>query len=157
MPGKKIRRDTHDDAVPDEVFHLLEQCANKCSNLKFVVLEQLSNGLAAEAERIQFGEDFQKLESIVKRINKDQARPIPYNDFMPVTPVEYPGILEDGLLRQQQSALSGILENATSLDHVQQLLQNSILANSDWGTENWEPCMLETAIAIAQKWKEGFA
>jgi hypothetical protein len=35
-------------------------------------------------------------------------------------------------------------------------LRNSILANTSWNIEAWNPHMLETAIAIAQKWKNGF-
>src|SRR6185295_16105907 len=45
IPGKKIRRDTHDDSVPEEVFGLLELSIHRCPNLKYVVLEQLSSGL----------------------------------------------------------------------------------------------------------------
>ncbi len=47
-PNRQIRRDTHDEAVPEEVFWLLEQTIEKCPNLQFVVLEQLGNALKAK-------------------------------------------------------------------------------------------------------------
>jgi len=35
----------------------------------------------------------------------------------------------------------------------QQQLNASALANADWEIEQWQPYMLETALAIAQKWR----
>ena len=35
---------------------------------------------------------------------------------------------------------------------AQQMLAVSDLKNSAWGVEHWQPYMLETAVAIAQKW-----
>jgi uncharacterized protein len=155
IPGKKIRRDTHDDAVPEEVFRLLELSMRKCPNLKYVVLEQLGSALDTEHKRKLFRHDFIKLDRIVKKENKQQRIPggntfLPLVDMAPAQPVE------DKLLYAQQLALSGILETATCYEHAVQLLQSSILCNTAWETEKWEPYMLETAIAIAQKWKNGF-
>jgi hypothetical protein len=65
--------------------------------------------------------------------------------------------IEDKQLHAQQLALSNILETATSYEHARELLHSSVLSNTAWETERWEPHMLETAIAIAQKWKYGFA
>ncbi len=48
------------------------------------------------------------------------------------------------------------LEKATSLEDALKRLQSSVLFNTEWDAENWKPYMLETAIAIAQKWKRGF-
>jgi len=36
----------------------------------------------------------------------------------------------------------------------QQQLNASALANADWEIEQWQPYMLETALAIAQKWRQ---
>ena len=154
-PGKKIRRDTHDNSVPDEVFQFLKLCIHKCPNLKFVVMEQLSNGLETDDKRILFREDFIKMSTIIKEGSSVHGKQ--QNSFLPVN-LEVPELpIEDELLKTQQSTLSNILENASSFDHAKKLLQSSILADTAWGTEKWEPHMLETAIAIAQKWKHGFA
>lgn len=66
---RTIRRDTHDDGVPEEVFRLLEMTMSQCPNLKYVVLEQLGNGLATEASRLGFYNDFLKMKAIVDRFN----------------------------------------------------------------------------------------
>ncbi len=154
-PGKKIRRDTHDDQVPEEVFQLLTLSIRKCPNLKYVVLEQLSNALDTEDKRILYREDFIKMSAIVKTESKHHSWKV--NDFLPLHADIMGPPVEDKLLSAQQTALSAILENATSWEHAAQLLQSSALAGTAWQPEKWAPYMLETAIAIAQKWKNGFA
>ena len=155
MPGKKIRRDTHDDAVPEEVFQLLKQSISKCENLKYVVLEQLGTGLDSLENRDLFQKDFLELNTIVQHQNHRLAeREI--NTFLPAAPFSPGPPTEDGLLQAQQLELSAILETASTYDHAKQILHSSGLANTDWEVEKWDPCMLETAISIAQKWKNGF-
>ena len=53
-PGRRVRRDTHDDAVPEDVFHLLETSIDRCPNLKYIVLEQLGNGLTTDESKRSF-------------------------------------------------------------------------------------------------------
>lgn len=149
----KIRRDTHDDAVPEEVFHLLRKTLGLCPNLKFVVLEQLGTALETEQSHIQFRRDFYKMDLIVQNHNNGNRGKL-INDFLP----KYALILSDQAveapeLYEQQLALSRILENAANYADAQNLLKNSNLAYSDWKVETWAPHMLETAMAIAQKWK----
>lgn len=154
-PGRKIRRDTHDDAVPNEVYKLLENAIPKCPNLKYVVLEQLGQALETDEKRKNFKNDFLKLTAILEGANKC-LEPTPTNNFFAseIIPCVHP--LEDEALFKQQSALSSILETAHSYNHAVQLLQTSGFSNTAWNIEQWQPHMLETAIAIAQKWKHGF-
>lgn len=155
LPDKKTRRDTHDETVPEEVFQLLETIISKCGNLKYVVLEQLGTALDTLESRGLFQRDFLRLSTIVEQANKGVTdRTI--DSFLPNTPFFTGPVLEDELLQAQQLELSGILETATSCEHAQRLLNSSGLANSDWKVEKWELHMLETAVAIAQKWKNGF-
>jgi uncharacterized protein len=155
ISGKKIRRDTHDDAVPEEVFQFLRYSIPKCPNLKYVVLEQLSNALNTEYKRNLFQQDFMRMDEIIKKDNSLKKQ-FKKNTFLPggILLKEQPA--EDQLLSDQQLCLSDILENTTTYLHAMQLLQSSVLSNTDWEIEKWEPFMLDTAIAIAQKWKNGF-
>lgn len=154
--GKKVRRDTHDDAVPEEVFKLLSAVIPKCENLKFVVLEQLGTALDTDKKRMDFQNDFLKMDAIVKR-SASVSPNNPVYDFRPFQQIILnPVPLEDLSLHSQQVQLSTILETAVDQEHARQLLFNSELNNSAWETEKWEPYMLNTAISIAQKWKNGF-
>ena len=151
-PTRKIRRDTHDEAVPDEVFELLARTMPKCPNLKYVVLEQIGNALKTEESRAQFGRDFERMEALVK-----QPRALlgwPERSFLPQWPRKLGDVAEDVALHEQQQQLSGILETARSFEEAQQRLHASALANTAWEIERWAPHMLETALSIAHKWKK---
>lgn len=155
LPGKKIRRDTHDDTVPDEVFQLLQYALLKCPKVKYVVLEQLGTALKTEASREKFRADFFRMETMVQHHNTRAGDRAP-TDFSPATPYR-PGMpAEDPALHEQQMELSNILENAVDAGHAAVLLRASTLAQSAWQVEHWAPEMLETALRIAQKWKNGF-
>lgn len=152
MPGKKIRRDTHDDAVPGEVFELLELTLNKCPNVKYAVLEQIGSGLNTPESRDLFQQDFLKLDAIVQKQNSQLIKKT-INSFLPHADFTLNAPIEDALFYGQQLELSTILETAANCQHAKELLYSSRLANTEWEIEKWEPFMLETAIAIVQKWK----
>jgi uncharacterized protein len=58
---RRMRRDTHDGAVPAEVFQLLTQVVPKCPNLQAVILERLGHTLRTEEEQRGLREDFDRL------------------------------------------------------------------------------------------------
>jgi uncharacterized protein len=155
-PSKKIRRDTHDDSVPADVFELLKKTIPLCPSLKFVVLEQIGTGLETEESRSLFQKDFYKMDEIVRQsttefINQVQHSFLPSFFFSVDT-----APLEDESLDHQQRLLSEILENSVNYNDAGNRLRSSSLVNTSWEVEKWQPAMLETAIAIAQKWKNGF-
>ncbi len=155
--GERIRRDTHDDAVPKEVFDLLETTMPRCPNLKFVVLEQMGTALDSIESQLAFQQDFLKMDAIVKQKEYAFSEKL-FNNFLPIDTVSLtPFPLENLSLFEQQLQLSSILETAENFNHARQLLSKSALHHSEWKVENWEPYMLETAMAIAQKWRDGFS
>lgn len=149
-----VRRDTHDEAVPNKVFDMLEYCLSKCPNLKFVVLEQMGSSLLAKESKDRFREDFRTMAQILQH-NQVPISTI-QNEFQPPqfdlakTPIESP------IAFAQQIQLSEILENANDVASARQSISHSNLLNTDWKPEIWPDYMLETAIDIAQKWKNGF-
>lgn len=154
-PQRLVRRDTHDDAVPQTVFELLEKTLPLCPQLKYVVMEQLGNGLQHPESRQAFYHDFLRMEQIIAAFESQHVLK-PLNNFLPFQSAPLPAIFEDEALYQQQRILSEILETAPDYDSAMQRLQQSSLAGSAWGIEAWQPYMLETAMNIAQKWKKGW-
>lgn len=167
VPGRKVRRDTHDDAVPPDVFQLLETVIDRCPHLKYVVLEQLGYALTTAERRAAFYNDFLRLEAIVNtrnagrpgsgfpRLSDPGALFLPGFDDSPFQPpLSVPAQLpvEDETLYLQQLELSSILETAGSYAEARQRLDQSSLASSPWQIECWQPYMFETAINIARKW-----
>lgn len=156
VPGQPVRRDTHDEAVPEVVFEFLSKAIPKCPNLKFVVLEQLGTALGTPASQATFQSDFLRMDSIIKSVAPDSLQ-MPAHTFAPLSGCANAIPLEDPDLYKQQVQLSRILETAGSVSEAKTMLLSSDLRNTAWEVENWAPYMLETAISIAQKWKNGFA
>lgn len=154
-PRRKIRRDTHDDAVPAEVFDLLHYALDRCADCKFVVLEQFGIALKSVESRARFAADFLKMEEIIAAKNVMRSEG-PLNSFLPTAPFASGGFIEDADLAYQQQQLSDILERPGTISDALASLAASNLANSDWNIRNWNPQMLEAAMQIAQKWKDGF-
>jgi uncharacterized protein len=153
VSDKKIRRDTHDDGVPDMVFDLLEKAIPLCPNLRYVVMEQLGVGLQTAESKQQFQSDFYRMDAVIDLQNQFRVDEAIYS-FLPKKYLKIAKKpLEDNTLNTQQRLLSHIFEMASDYKQAQKLLLKSELANSDWAIETWQPYMIETAVAIAQKWK----
>lgn len=148
--NRTIRRDTHDDGVPEEVFALLKSAISLCPHLKYIVLEQLGIALKSDNQKTLFQSDFQRMKKIVKA---DSHTSILQEAFLPSS-ISIP---DDPLTNQdlfyEQLALSNILESASNLADAKIKLEKSKLSNSAWQVEKWDDDMLDTAILIAQKWK----
>lgn len=156
-PSRPVRRDTHDEGVPDAVFDLLQYALPRCPNLRFVVLEQLGTALATPDQQEQYRHDFRRMKAILDQYNEQTDPQRPINAFKPTLPVPVaPEPLTDEVLYAQQRALATLLETVPNYQLAQAQLATSTLAASDWQPEHWQPAMLETAIAIAQKWRNGF-
>ncbi|PPK86585.1 uncharacterized protein DUF692 [Neolewinella xylanilytica] len=151
-PTGRVRRDTHDERVPDEVFHLLHEIAPRCSNLKFVVLEQLGSALRETEAQLGFQADFDRMTSVCTAMVQQPVNDRPAPCLPNTSPITHPP-LQDRALANEQQELSTILETSSTLAEVQDRLSNSSLANSAWQMENWSPYMLETAWKIARKWR----
>ncbi len=154
--NRTIRRDTNDEAVPDEVFGWLADVMPRCPNLKYVVLEQLGSGLTTENDRRLFRDDFLKMDQLVQTENQKLTthQINPFERLTSLPPDSAP--FNDTTLLAQQRELTTILETAVDYVQAHQMLLVSTLVNSAWGVEKWDSAMLETAVAIAQKWRHGF-
>lgn len=60
-----FRRDTHDGAVPDEVFAALPDALHRFANVEVVVLEQLPGALGTPEQRDAFEADFRRLRQVL--------------------------------------------------------------------------------------------
>ncbi len=66
--GKRlaVRRDTHDDAVPQEVFNLSALALTLCPNIEFVILERLGNTMTDLESQQEFRDDFETIKEILE-------------------------------------------------------------------------------------------
>lgn len=152
-PDKEVRRDTHDNEVPLVVFELLAHVLPLCTNLKYVVLEQLGTALRTAKEQAQYQQDYDKMRAITQQFRKNQASNTSLKAFLVDQQFDLSAPISDDVLWQQQLTLSTILETAKTYEEARIRLSDSCLANTAWAIENWQPNMLETALSIAQKWQ----
>lgn len=68
VSGKRaaVRRDTHDDGVPQEVFNLAALALKLCPNIEFVILERLGNTMFSLESQSEFRDDFESMEQILE-------------------------------------------------------------------------------------------
>jgi uncharacterized protein len=64
--GTPIRRDTHDDDVPDEVFKMLESALPRCPQTEVVIFERLGSSLATPVDHEHMQADFLRLKTILE-------------------------------------------------------------------------------------------
>lgn len=60
-----VRRDTHDDSVPQDVFNLAALALKLCPNVAFVIFERLGWTMMEEESQAEFREDFETIAEIV--------------------------------------------------------------------------------------------
>lgn len=62
---RRIRRDTHDNAVPQEVFDLLRIALRRCRNVECIILERMGDSLTKPEDAKQFCADFRAIRQII--------------------------------------------------------------------------------------------
>lgn len=70
--SKTVRRDTHDAAVPEEVFEFLPIALRRCPNVQYVVFERLGNTMPEEADKEQMRRDYRRAKEIVENAYGDR-------------------------------------------------------------------------------------
>lgn len=152
--AKRVRRDTHDEDVPEELFELLPTVLQLCPNVECVVLERLGHTLITEKEMDQFRKDFLEIKRIVKEAKGDEKYPseklkkLNSKNNLSIIP------LEDAGLNKQQKKLIDILSQYSNPEKALDKFRKEGELFSEWGTENWNLSMMETANLLLKKWNK---
>ncbi len=64
--GAKVRRDTHDGRLPQEILDVLPEVMALCKKLKFVLFEKLPGSFENDADAGNFREDYRRMKAAVK-------------------------------------------------------------------------------------------
>lgn len=139
---QKIRRDTHDEAVPEELFSTLPKVLPLCPYLEFVILERLGHTVRSEEDGEQLRSDFKRLKSIIDQTAFNVSKQSWGNQAIP-DPVP----LTNASLYNEQRAMHKILLEAKSLMEVKEKLTNHFEMNG------WEDELLNTAAILVKKWE----
>jgi len=138
--SEKIRRDTHDGNIPEDIFEILPEVLQKCPFLEFVIFERLGNTFQTERNILEYRKDLNRLIEIIDSSNIKSKRKAWGNTKQSSSPP-----LNDLVLSQEQQNLCDQLAKANSMDDITMGLEN-------WDISSWKPEMIETAIKMSKKW-----
>lgn len=139
----KVRRDTHDDVIPKEIFSVLSSVLTQCENLEYVIIERLGHTLKTEKEKNDFLADFNQVKIIIEASDWKKRGEKSWNR-KEVKLSERP--LEDLVLFDEQSRLTKLLFDNVDAGAIKDL---DFLF---FKTENWDLEMILTAQNIIKKW-----
>jgi len=140
---KKIRRDTHDNCVPEIIFEILPEIINKCKNLEFIILEQLGDSLVTLDAQISYQNDFIRLKQIVSHQTFSSKEK---NNFFPSHHILNDKPLTNLKLKLEQKKILKLLKTQPNFDTI----KNTNLQY--WNTQDWDIEMIHTAMEIYNKW-----
>jgi uncharacterized protein (UPF0276 family) len=139
---KLIRRDTHDDAIPEEIVDVLPFVLSKCRNLQYVIIERLGNTIKTEDEKRSFFKDFKRVKEIINGINyHEDSEP----EIWKKKNINLGSPIEDPLLYEDQTCLTKLL-----FDDEPELIKTHPFHY--FKTDNWDIEMINTAKSIIKKW-----
>jgi len=155
--GRKIRRDTHDDVVPNEVSDLVKVASEMCPELDAVIYERIGNTInGADAEN-SFREDFRSLKLLVEGLSGDGCnaaaeKPVRGMPLRAASGVDI-GLDAVGELTSFQHSLFTELSRDLSAEEVKaNLLSNPDLQTYRIYIESFDAGMIETAQLLVRKW-----
>lgn len=138
----KIRRDTHDDAIPEEIFEILPLVLLKCVNLEYIIIERLGSTIKSEKEKLSFFHDFYKAKKIIDDSEHQPEDKIGWRKKK----IDLLEPLEDLLLYEDQTLITKLLFDSTDVEEVKNHQFHY------FKTENWDLEMIHTARDIIKKW-----
>lgn len=142
--GKKlIRRDTHDDEIPEAILSVLPSVLLQCKNLEYVIIERLGNTINTREKKKRFLDDFLKVKALIDSSGLE----IQNKNSWAKKELHFPeSPLENIILHEEQTLLTKLL-----FDNVEaECIKNHKFHY--FKTENWSPEMILTAQNIIKKW-----
>lgn len=145
-----VRRDTHDNSIPEEVFALLDYTLPLCPYTDVVIMERLGDTLRDEQEEAQLREDFLRVKQVVRNAPLQKAGQWPVrstrNDWFRTN-------AENSFLHDQQTHILKILKSAADAKAAHRALTSDKTIDQElWQIANWRLPMIETAMLLGQKW-----
>lgn len=139
--NKYIRRDTHDDVIPQELFTVLPDVIERCHYLQYIIMERLGYTIQSESDKSGFLTDFKKVRQII--LNSKQKKPLHQwkkKDMVLTAP------LENLLLLDDQKSLNKLLFDSEDPEMIRNYNFNY------FKMKNWDLEMIHTATQIVKKW-----
>jgi hypothetical protein len=154
-PGTRresVRRDTHDDAVPEAVFEMAELALRRCPQVEAIVLERLGGTIATEGAAETFRLDFHRLLDLRNEVKgSDLAKPAGAM-ASPVPEPEGAPMHDEALAAFQARLLTSFYASSAS-DEIMAALRGAPECQpfSSY-LDTFDPDMVEVAALLTKKW-----
>ncbi|UKB85820.1 DUF692 domain-containing protein [Chryseobacterium sp. MEBOG06] len=140
---KQIRRDTHDDLIPEEIVSILPSVLAQCPDLEYIIIERLGSTIKTDSQKKDFFNDFKKVEKITEASDHQICKK---DNWLKKT-VEFPEKpIEDLILYEEQTRLTKLLFDSKGSGIIKEESFHY------FKTENWDPEMIRTASNIIKNW-----
>lgn len=155
--ARMIRRDTHDDLVPDEVSDLVKVASPLCPGLDAVIYERIGNTINGAEAEIKFRDDFRNLKLLVEGLTDERCNGAAEKPELGV-PLRAASGVQIGLdTVGELTALQHSLFTELSRDLSAEQVKATLLSNPDLQTyrtylESFDAGMIETAQLLVRKW-----
>lgn len=140
---RNIRRDTHDDGVPDEVFVLLADVLDVCPNVETVIVEQIGDAFGSVEQADRFRRDYSRTREVAARpraavASRHRAAEPQAPSRDPVFPAE----------------LMRMLDEAPNTDAAIAALHHAGVGSPTWRgwVDGMDPHMVATAQELMATW-----
>lgn len=67
-PGKTLRLDSHDSAVPEAVWALYEEVAPRCTRLRGVTLERMEGTVLSDGDAAEVADELERVRDLAARL-----------------------------------------------------------------------------------------
>lgn len=155
LGGGRVRRDTHDDAVPEDVFALLDVALVRFPRVRQVVLERVPEALVTKADQAMLRDEYRRLVRLVDA----------WSGSAPDSPRSRVDLSLDVAPRDSdertdlgfQDAILAALDASGDVESLRRALRDDPrtchFANE---REAMEPRMLDVAMRLHRRWAQAF-
>lgn len=144
---RPIRRDSHNSAIPTEIFSELAKTIHKTPNLDLVILERNGHTFISEEIAREFREEFIKMKKIVSAfdmtVNNDFSYPKADTKTLPIDDVDLYAI---------QNQIMNLFERENDPKRILEIMKASPEMNSTFYPNEWSLGMTDTAIQALHAW-----
>jgi uncharacterized protein (UPF0276 family) len=144
-----FRRDTHDGAVPEDVFRLVSRALQRCPNVTAVIFERLGGTMPCDKDRESFQEDYRRLRNLVQTFKPEiQRKNMPALGRPPVTP----GQTNDELEKFQCALLELLSEPVDAATKLERLKSELPFEPYRAYVQSFDARSIAVASELVNKW-----
>ncbi len=144
--GRRVRRDTHDDLVPNELLTMLPGIVDRCPSAEVVTYERLGQSLADRSTHRSFRDDVRRVAAVVAGLEPGSVDAA----GEPAPPVGEPDRPDAPLGPYQADLLETLATTESGSDAIATLAS----LQPAWSAtiERFDPALVEVAAELTSTW-----